>query len=170
MPAQLVTKIIDTKQIYSRSTINYWHEALVKTKYCFVPTTLLQEVHRIHFKTKYFIRLIIKSMFIQEQKRSIIEETKSTPNFSLIQYPTFPPPVSIIYLCIIDNHGGPNLLGTPAGDLISAHNLLSSFKKAEEKKLFNQVLFLIEASSYKSYECCNHHRSDKSRVLVCSSL
>lgn len=150
MPAQLVTKIVDTKQ------------ALVKTKYCFVPTTILQEVHRIHFKTKYFIRLIIK--------RSTIEETKSTPNFSLIQYPTFPPPVSIIYLCIIYNHGGPNLLGTPAGDLISAHNLLSSFKKAEEKKLFNQVLFLIEASSYKSYECCNHHSSDKSRVLVCSSL
>lgn len=44
-----------------------------------------------------------------------------------------------------DNHGGPNLLGTPTDDLISAHNLLTAFKEAEAKKIYNKVLFIIEA-------------------------
>lgn len=44
-----------------------------------------------------------------------------------------------------DNHGGPNLLGSPTGDLISAHNLLFAFQDAEPKKLYKKVLFVIEA-------------------------
>lgn len=58
---------------------------------------------------------------------------------------TFPTTSEDNILIYYVNHGGPNLLGTPNGDLISAHNMLYAFQEAQKKNLFKQLLFVIEA-------------------------
>lgn len=145
MQAQVFSSTIVTKLIFLRYIINYLSRGFTSTNINLLafddiatdPDNIYQGqvFHTVDHKVNVYpgsSAINVKGLDVNPQAfyDSITGVPTTKDDYAFIYY---------------DNHGSYGHLGTPAGEMIYVDDLMATFKKASESKLYKKLLFIIEA-------------------------